>query len=273
MNKIFRIAVILVVVCAASFVSAANILWSRAIAMNPASPSAGVTVTFIATFNVNPGPVQNVRISGGVDGTVIQNRNFARSFATGASQQVSFIWTATAGNHRAYFTVDPGNLIHETNEADNTTEINFNVTSTGLVVVEAYNNIAPAEIINPDRPDLIIDELGWNPSPIINGQMVEYRAHVVNQGNRGTLRGFKVEFQIICTYNGAAITIELDEGFVGPLGPGQSQNVFVKAVFTAQYSEWLTVPQACRLFSHADRYNTVVEKNEGNNGKNLPLNF
>jgi len=273
MCKLVKITIFLAIVSIASFLSAANIMWSGGISMNPPTPVVGQVVTFTATFTVNPGPATNIRAIGGVDSTNIYDRRWARSFATNTSQRINFTWTATAGSHRAFFTVDPDNVVGETNETDNTTQINFTVTATGTTEAYYANNIAPVEMYNPNipGPDIDIDDVAFTPSPIRNGEMVEFRVHVFNRGNRGTLRDFKVMFQISCT-NPASL-LDLGEGSVAPLGPGQSQNVFVKYRFTAQSPEWLTVPRNCYFSAWADRYDVIRELAENNNSSGAYLVF
>jgi hypothetical protein len=123
---------------------------------------------------------------------------------------------------------------------------------------------------NPNRPDLIIDSLWWVPNDIQNGETVEFWAHVVNQGNRGTLRDFKVIFKII--YMNPSQTVALGEGHVGPLGPGQSQNVKLKAQFNAVNPSWL-IPTNVIVSAEADGYHVISETNENNNKQNGYLTF
>jgi subtilase family serine protease len=78
-----------------------------------------------------------------------------------------------------------------------------------------------------------------------------------------------VDFTIIC----GSTTMVLGEPHVAPLGPGQSQNVIVKAVFTAQFPEWLTIPGNCNIFTEADMYHKIAETNETNNGNTKILTF
>jgi len=270
MCKLVKITIFLAIVSIASFLSAANIMWNAGISNNPAAPVVGQVVTFTATFTVNPGPADNIRVIGGVDGVNIYDRRWARSFATNASQRINFTWTATAGNHRAFFTVDPDNVVRETNETDNTTEVNFNVSATGTVVYEANNNIAPVEMFNSNRPDLIIDSLSWLPLDIQNGETVVFTARVVNQGNRGTLRDFKVIFRIM--YVNPNQTVEIGEGHVGALGPGQTMNVKLKVQFNATDISWLT-PTNVLINAEADGYHVINETNENNNKISAYLSF
>jgi hypothetical protein len=112
-----------VLICAIAFAET-DPKWSVGISMTPASVSVGDTVRFTATLWVKQGPVDNLRIIGGVDGTHIFTRDY-RHCDRQYLEELNFTWTAVAGNHRAWFQIDPDATTPDIDRSNNRTEISF----------------------------------------------------------------------------------------------------------------------------------------------------
>jgi hypothetical protein len=103
-----------------------NPKWSQNITKNISSPSEGQNVTFHAELIVLGTGVANLKVIGGVDGSIKYNHIFPH-LNSQAKQSVSFTWQATAGTHTAYFKIDPDNTSGDTNTGNNLTQIQFTV--------------------------------------------------------------------------------------------------------------------------------------------------
>jgi hypothetical protein len=140
-------SIMMLFLCSAAF--ALDVIWLPSYSVNPAAPSVGQVVTITATFRVNDGPVNNLRIVGGVDDTIIFDRTWT-NIGFDAKKKVTFQWTAVAGKHLIFLQADPDSFLLKNNK-NNRLEIPIAVSKE-----ESQQNTPPIVIgvIAPILPDL-----------------------------------------------------------------------------------------------------------------------
>lgn len=175
----------------------------------PAGFEAAMTVdgSNIATIpidiNVNPGGSVNITLT--VDGGLL------------------------AGAHVVGFAVDPGSVVVESNESNNST-------------AESWTWIG--------QPDLLISSIG-EPSTLYAGQDVEISFRLTNQGNMSVAPAFDVEIQV----DGAPLgSIEIDGGMPA----------LTYADFTITITGGL-ISGSHSIGFYADSQQQIAESDEGNN--------
>jgi len=187
-KNIYIASFILFMVTAAGF-AATNPTWEPVtINISPASPSSGDLVTFSARLVNNMARAENIKIVGGVDSTELFSRRY--NIPWRGTQDVSFTWTATAGEHTAYFEVDPDNEVHEAIETDNLIELTFNVTSSSGGDEFQPNLMFPSSYFN------------WTPYYFHAGETITINYMVTNNGeadsgafNVGLMVGSTIEMR------------------------------------------------------------------------------
>lgn len=124
--------------------SALDLKFSSAISLSPAAPKVGDTVIFSVTFKSVGAAVTNMKIIGGVDGMQLFERVYVSIQANG-SRTDSFTWTATGGNHTAFFTLDPNHTAGDSDYGNNHLEKPFAVTGgTSLIWDLSSFSMSPA---------------------------------------------------------------------------------------------------------------------------------
>jgi len=148
MRKFGIFFVMMLLTCSAAF--ALDVIWLPRYSVDPAAPSAGQVVTITATFRVTDGPVNNLRIVGGVDDTIIFDRTWSNLGSEG-KKKVTFQWTAVAGKHLIFLQADPDSFLIKNNK-NNRLEIPIVVSKEE----PQQNNTIPVIIgvIAPILPDL-----------------------------------------------------------------------------------------------------------------------
>jgi len=139
--------VVILFLCSAAF--ALDVVWLPSYSVSPAAPSVGQVVTITAAFQVIDGPVNDLRIIGGVDDTIIFNRTWSNLFNE-AKKKVTFQWTAVAGKHLIFLQADPDSFLIKNNK-NNRLEIPIAVSK------EESQQITPPIVIGviaPILPDL-----------------------------------------------------------------------------------------------------------------------
>jgi hypothetical protein len=158
-SRIFLIAAIILFGVSLISSAALDLKFTSAISMSPAAPNAGETVTFTVTFKSEGGASANMKIVGGIDGAQKFERVYASIPANGTRTD-SFTWTATAGNHTAYFTLDPAHTAGDSNYGNNSTEKQFSVSGD--------QNVGPyyrqySKKTYKLKPDLKVHDIVWQP--------------------------------------------------------------------------------------------------------------
>jgi hypothetical protein len=149
-NKILLFSALTILWLLGSALFALDLKFTSAIRMSPASPAVGNTITFSVSFIPQGGTVTSFKITGGVDTTQVYERTFA-SIPADATRTVSFTWTSTAGNHTAWFVLDPDHLMGDANYGNNRVELAFS----GGILFEAMRPVVVAHAA-VFKPDLII---------------------------------------------------------------------------------------------------------------------
>lgn len=88
------------------------------------SPNTTVTVT-LQISNLGTQDATNAHVQVELDGLVYTNTQV--SVEAGSSTQTSFTWVSAVGSHLFRVTIDPNNLINDTNRANNVATFNVNV--------------------------------------------------------------------------------------------------------------------------------------------------
>jgi len=130
-----------------------NPRWNGSITISPSPANPGDTVIFTASLWIRNEAVTNLKVVGGVDGVTIYDNTFA-SLRRGALQDISFTWTATGGDHTAFFQIDPNDTIVE-DATDNLNETRFTVAftspATPLNIHFSHNSIAPVREVSGEE--------------------------------------------------------------------------------------------------------------------------
>jgi hypothetical protein len=139
--------------------AALDLRFTTAITQAPDPASTGSTVTFTVTFKTFGGAVDNLKITGGIDSSKIFERTYAHVNAD-LQRTDSFTWVAAAGSHTAWFELDPGHTVGDSNYGNNRIEKAFTVSGTPVTITKLPEKIVitspPPAII---KPDLIIQSL------------------------------------------------------------------------------------------------------------------
>jgi hypothetical protein len=121
------LAILLIVMSFSAFsYSALDLKFTSVLKLTPAAHNLGDVVTFQVTFQSSGAAVTNMKIVGGVDGVQLFERAYASISANG-SRIDTFTWTATAGDHTAYFTLDPAKTTGDSDYTNNNIQKAFNV--------------------------------------------------------------------------------------------------------------------------------------------------
>jgi hypothetical protein len=118
-KTILSIGVILL--CSSIFALALDLRFTTAISQAPDPATGGASVTFTVSFKPFDGPVDNLKITGEVDGC----GNFERTYAhinAGAQRTDTFTWIATAGSHTVSFELDPMHTCGDSDYSNNRIE-------------------------------------------------------------------------------------------------------------------------------------------------------
>lgn len=161
------------------------------------SPFAGQVIRVSADiFNRGNTDATGVQVRFAADGALIESTLIIPIVPAGGSATVSVNWTAVQGNHLINVTVDPANLINETNEGNNTASRSLSV--------------APAPIL---QPNLAIEaaNITLTPSSIFAGQKVNISVLIFNHGEVPA-NNVNVRFSL----NNPALVVNRTIGFIQP---------------------------------------------------------
>lgn len=141
-NHFFLFFLMILLLSAFGF-SETNPKWATGITINPPAPHDGEVVRFAATLEVKLGPVSNLRIIGGVDGSRIYDETFT-NLPQGYTKEVGFKWIATAAAPRtAYFQLDPDGTSGDVTPGDNRVSRTFDVSPIADLVAEVSYQPTP----------------------------------------------------------------------------------------------------------------------------------
>lgn len=212
--------------------AAVDLKFNNTINMAPASPSEGALATFSVMFIPSGEAVNNLKCTWGIDGTIIGQKTFAHLNAN-ATTGLTFEWTATAGNHTAWFELDPDHLLGDTNYSNNRIEKTFSIGS-----------VTPT-----GKPNLTVSAV-YNPSSVTNGANITFTVTVTNIGNAPAAPS-KVGFYVFGGLEG-----EYD---VSALNQGQKKNITINWIANCN--------QPCNAYINikADSTNLIDESNENDN--------
>ncbi|MEZ6020997.1 MAG: CARDB domain-containing protein [Planctomycetota bacterium] len=148
----------------------------------------------------------------------------------------------TAGNYRLLMVVDPGNLVGETNENNNT------LVSTGLLNVTV-----------PPRPDLVGDSIAFTPGSVQVGGAITVTESVRNTGTQAA-GAFRVGIYLSPNPVVTPADVLLGSRVVTSLGAGQTSGASVPYTLPANLpaGTWF-------VGMFVDDLSQVIELSEGNN--------
>lgn len=239
--------------------AALDLKFTSAVAMSPGDAKAGDTMTFSVSFRPEGAAVSNLKVIGGIDGVQKYERVFA-SVAANGTRTCSFTWTATAGSHKVFFTLDPLHTAGDSSYSNNGIEKQFAVTDDENVQFDPkIPNSEKKRKINFDifskdalfrfKPDLIVSQPTWSPleEPKCNKKWRMW-VKVKNVGQKMVPKNFKIAISV---QGILASEMELGSG----LQPGNE---------IGYYFDWYIINDAyVRIV--ADFYNVIDESNEENN--------
>jgi subtilase family serine protease len=187
----------------------------------------GDKVTVAATIkNIGTGgTTRQFVLEAFIDQVRLTNRIFG-GLGAASSALATVQWTASAGNHTLYMTVDPGAAVKESNEMNN------------------------RYVVHPgqDYPDIITSGVSVSPAGMVDGGSLVLGATVGNSGKGGTTQHFTVGFIVDGQLAGSA----------GVWGLASNSSSFVSV-------SWISNPGHHDLRVQADHGSEVTESVESNN--------
>lgn len=156
------------------------------ISWSPAEPSVSSTVTFTVTIKNLGALVANPsRVHFYIDGISRGYKDISRIYA-GETLTATFSWFAKAGTHDIKAIIDKTDAVPEMDE----------------------NNNEKTVLFSPLLPDLIIDDITWDPAQPSIGDNVSFTVTVANQGS-GVAGNSTVHFYVNENHLASELTSEL----------------------------------------------------------------
>jgi hypothetical protein len=208
--KLFFISALAVLMLWGSALFALDLKFTSNISISPASPTAGNTVTFTISFKPEGGAVTNFKIIGGVDTAQVYERTFA-SIPVNVTRTVSFDWTSTAGNHTAWFELDPDHLMGDADYTNNRVELVFSADSSSVFFKPPFDTTSELFL----KPDLVISDVKFTKNPI-NDEQYSVIIKFKNIGS-GCIGSFRFKMYGINPETGENLCVSCLEGnYSGP---------------------------------------------------------
>jgi hypothetical protein len=232
--------------------AALDLKFTTSMTISPAAPNAGQTVTFTVLFKSEGAAAANMKIIGGIDGAQKFERIYASIPANGTRTD-SFTWIATAGSHKAYFTLDPSHTTGDSNFGNNTTEKQFSVSGSGdqnVITIDKHSFKQTYKL----KPDLKVHEVIWQPLEEPKcGKKWRMGVILINDGKVPVPKPFTVAVSVQ--------GILADDHKMNGLNPGQTAGF---------YFDWYIFNDAyVRIV--ADFHNDIDEAREDNNAMWPPV--
>ncbi|MBU4222890.1 MAG: carboxypeptidase regulatory-like domain-containing protein [Euryarchaeota archaeon] len=201
----------------------------------PSNFTDGEPVTFTAGIeNIGAGnTTRDIRTTFFIDNISIGYKSIS-GLASGSSATITQTWSATPGEHKIKAMVDSNLLVAESNENNNTMELN---------------------LTRVDLADLVVSSLSWTPSNFSDGGVVTFTAAINNTGIGNTTRGFYTRFFI----DGVSI----GDQYLSGIASGSSRNVI---------QTWTATPGEHIIKAEVDIQKQVIESDEINNSLEFNLN-
>jgi hypothetical protein len=157
---------------------ALDLSFTTAISQIPDPATAGSSLTFTVSFKTFGGAVDNMKITGGVDGTGILDRTYTHINAD-LQRTDTFTWTATAGSHTVWFELDAMHTCGDSNYSNNRIDraITIAGSNSGSNSDKALTRISPFF----KRPDLV-PVVAYSPTSFTAGDTVVFSIRVNNNG-------------------------------------------------------------------------------------------
>jgi subtilase family serine protease len=196
--KIFMSIGIIFLLSSVIAIAAVDLKFTTAISQAPDPAIAGNAVTFTVSFKNFGGAVDNMKITGGVDGAGIFERLYAH-INTDLQRTDSFTWTATAGTHTIWFELDPEHVQGDSDYSNNRIEKQITISSSQNPNMPNIIHIKPNSGDSPtmshdfpllSKPNLKI-EVAYNSEGLKCGGKVNFYIKVKNTGNAATPSGFE----------------------------------------------------------------------------------
>jgi subtilase family serine protease len=205
------------------------------ISWDPENPSKNDIITFSANItNQGAGRSDACQLAYYIDGS-FQSLLLVGAIEAESSENVTFTYTAPLDFHEIRVIIDYNNTVLESDDTNNDKTVGF-LTA---------------------RPDLIIDDLSWEPEEIGVGDSVTFSATVKNQG-AGRAGPFRVSCYVGSYYAGSVDILELDTDEAVPIS-----------------FDWVASNGIYTINILADCDTEVTEINEANNKmtRDIPINL
>jgi subtilase family serine protease len=266
--KIFLYFGIIFLLSAIMAGAAVDLKFSTAISQSPDPATVGSTVTFTVTFKNFGGAVDNLKITGGVDGVGIFERIYAHINAD-LPRTDTFTWTATAGAHTVWFELDPNHVQGDSDYSNNRTEKQITVNSSqnsGIQISQAAMDNIIANGIPPKRKPVPVilkpnlkPEITFDAEGLKCGGMINFKIKIKNTGNKVTPTGFNGFL-----YSNDSLVSNI---LFSPLEAGQM------SIFDSGDALLLCKPDCTSTWKFVlDPENIISESNEEDNSWQIDLN-
>lgn len=145
--------------------------WERTVSHSPVSVREGQYVIFYTMIEALQGAVSNLEIRGGVDSLELFNKTIPR-LNRNQKMVISFRWKSKAGNHDAYFQIDPKRKVADRNRDNNRVQLSFRVSKLAQALPKMGTSVkvrtAKKARIGPEEgaalPDIsIVNMIVYNP--------------------------------------------------------------------------------------------------------------
>jgi hypothetical protein len=267
-GKILKLTIL---VCSFGLLSfASNDLSLGKMTKNRISIKEGDLVTFSVSLASNKDGMDNIIVTGGIDGKRIYERKFAR-LDSGGMRKLNFTWTASQGEHTVWFEIDP-----DRQPQNNRAEIKIKVvpsqqtstsSSTSSNLIHNRKNLPMQNITNPgtpqysahtvNLPDLVMKKFTANYSSDASHPLRSvWKLVLANEGEAVSDEGF-VYFITNCGAPSGELKVPYP---LSQLNPHSS--ITINEYMNRSFS---VGGHTCKDQVVIDFYNNIIESNEDNN--------
>ncbi len=245
-----------------------DLSWLKEVEITPAPPIVeGTEVDFLAQFIVRGETIASLMVTGGIQGgEVLYERTFTQ-LSDGSSPRVHFRWTATAGDHTAYFLLQP---TRPGRQGKYRTQVTFHVQPKPRERKQRRGTLLPDAAVNPvaaitsalQKPDIIITGVTCLPENPKAGESIELAIGVKNAGQADAPRSdVKVDLAVSTASSTWGASAETAFGVL----PAQATAVVKTEPVKLVHLGLSPVGGYLKITVHADTSNRVVESLENNN--------
>jgi len=259
--------------------------WERTVSHSPVSVREGQYVIFYSTIEALQGAVSNLEIRGGVDSLELLKKTIPR-LNRNQKMAISFRWKSKAGNHEAYFQIDPKRKVADRNRDTNRVQLSFRVSKLAQALPKMGTSVkvrtAKKARIGPEEgaalPDIsILNMIVYNPqkpsakrNEFRRGDPINVAVTVKNVGQKPTgpfWMQLEVKSQEVDSPGSHQLTkkTNYEKQSVASLAPGKNKRI----LFALGHQHSPAYAIYYDFTATADYNERVIEFDEDNNDRSL----